>query len=100
MPLNDAVMKCGELNMSLEDMCVLLSDKIEPKRLRAELVIDGTELNTLYLKGKVLSKMERRSALAALVGDAKAKDAFKNFTEEQTAEKVSAKIKDNFGLDC
>ncbi|MDR0829021.1 MAG: hypothetical protein LBN95_02790 [Prevotellaceae bacterium] len=100
MPLNDAVMKLGEFNVSVEDICFLLSDKMDSKRLRAELVIDGTELNTLYRKGKVLGKIDRRRSLSALVGNVKAKDAFKNFTEEQTDDKVSAKIKSNFGLDC
>ena len=96
--LNEAVQKCGELRVSIEDTVALLSDKMEAEKLRSELMTEGSQLYNIYLKGITLNKVDIKENLLNLIGDPKAKGAYENFTSERTREAVNRKIEENFGI--
>ncbi len=98
MSLQEALFRCGELQLSYEDTCTLLAQKTDPVGLLGQLQDPDSEAHAWYRQGVAEGNLKLNIDLEENVGDPKAKDAYKNLSAERTRQSVNKKLKDLFGL--
>ncbi|WP_352422275.1 hypothetical protein [Proteiniphilum sp.] len=94
----DAIFRCGELQLSYEDTCRLLSSEMNPERLMDDLKDPGSNPYKWYQNGVAEGNLKLNIELEYNVGEPKAKDAYKNLSAERRRQAVNKKLDDLFGL--
>lgn len=98
MSAKDAISRCGELQLSYEDTCRLLSGKINPESLMKDLQDPDSEAYTWYQNGVAEGNLKLNIDLEYNIGDSKAKDAYKHLSAERRRQTINKKLNDLFGL--
>lgn len=94
----DAIFRCGELQLSFEDTCRLLSDKTNPRQLLNDLQDPESFAYSWYQSGVAEGNLKLNIDLESNVGDPKAKDAYKNLSSERRRQAINKKLDDLFGV--
>lgn len=97
MSTKDAIFRCGELQLSYEDTCLLLSDRKNPEELLRELQDPHSEAHSWYQQGVAEGNLKLNIDLEYNVGDPKAKDAYKNLSSERRRQAINKKLDELFG---
>ncbi|MDR0866584.1 MAG: hypothetical protein LBO74_16875 [Candidatus Symbiothrix sp.] len=96
--IKDALFRCGQLQLSFQDICRLLFDRANPEQLMDSLSHPGSEEYNWYQEGVAEGNLKLNIELEANVGDPKAKDAYKNLSAERRRQVINEKLYDLFGL--
>jgi len=99
--VEEAIIKCAQLKIDKSKIPLLLSGKIskaEQQQLLVNLETPNTEEYMLYAKGSAEGELKIASDLADLVGNVKAKDAYKNMSAEQRRQEINRVLQENFGI--
>ncbi len=99
--VEQAIVRCGELLIEKANIPLLLADKLNRKEqiaLARNLSSPNSEEYMLYAKGAANGELDTAIKLSNLVGNPKAKDAFKNLNEERRRQAINKKLHENFGL--
>jgi hypothetical protein len=94
----DAIFRCGELQLSHEDTCWLLSKKTDPEKLMRDLQNPESEPYSWYHNGVAEGNLKLNIDLEYNVGDPKAKDAYKHLSAERRRQAINKKLDDLFGI--
>ncbi len=97
MSMDDALFRCGELQLEFEDTCLLLSKKTDPGELMRELNNPQSSAYRIYMEGVAEGNLVLMANLEYNVGDPKAKDAYKNLSAERKRQAINNKLDDLFG---
>ena len=99
MSLEAAIFRCGELQLSLEDTIRLVIDKTDQSNdeLMKDLQDPQSEAYAWYHNGVAEGNLKLNIDLEYNVGDAKAKDAYKNLSAERRRQAVNKKLDELFG---
>lgn len=98
MSTKDAIFKCGELQLPIEQVATLLSDKTNPITLYDDLSTPGTDAYDWYNQGVAEGNLKLNINLEYNIGDPKAKDAYKHLSAERRRQVINKKLDDLFGL--
>lgn len=100
MTLSEAIFRCGELQLSLEDTTRLLTDKTDhdPRQLLNALQDPKSEEYKWYHNGVAEGNLKLNIDLEANVGEVKAKDAYKNLSGERRRQAINKKLDELFGI--
>ncbi|MDO9634202.1 MAG: hypothetical protein Q7J05_04055 [Paludibacter sp.] len=98
--LQDAIFRCGELHLTLEDTVRLMTDKTDhsPAKLLKALQDPSTEECKWYQNGAAEGNLKLNIDLEANVGEPKAKDAYKNLSGERRRQAINKKLDELFGV--
>jgi hypothetical protein len=94
--LPDAVERCGELKIPVEEVAVLLSDRPGGKSLASDLSTPGAEAFTAYHRGLAEGDLKLAIDLEANVENPKAKDAYKHLSAERRRQAINRKLDELF----
>lgn len=98
MSLKNAISRCGELQLTLDDVCWLMAEKTNPEQLMRDLQDPASEVYQWYQFGVAEGNLKLNIDLEYNVGDVKAKDAYKNLSSERRRQAINKKLEDLFGL--
>jgi hypothetical protein len=98
MSLKDAISRCGELQLTLNDVCWLMAEKTDPEQLMRDLQDPASEPYQWYQFGVAEGNLKLNIDLEANISDPKAKDAYKNLSSERRRQAINKKLEDMFGL--
>lgn len=98
MTTEDAISRCGELQLSYEDTCRLLSDRMNPEKLMRDLQDPESGPYQWYHDGVAEGNLMLHADLEANVSNPKAKDGYKHLSSERRRQAVNKKLDDLFGL--
>ena len=98
MSMEAALFRCGELQLSYEDTSLLLSKKTDPNQLLQDLDDPESEAFRIYHEGVAEGKLILMNNLEYNVGDPKAKDAYKNLSNERKRQMVNKTLNRLFGI--
>jgi|GEM_PF-2608752 len=99
MTTKDAIFRCGELQLSYEDVCLLLAEKTNPEQLMKDLQNPESESSGWYQQGVAEGRLKLAAELEHNIGEPKAKDAYKNLSGERRRQAINEKLEDLFGLE-
>ena len=94
--LTDAIARCGELQMSEDEISVLLAHRTDARQLLSDLQTPGTEAHEAYVRGQAEGNLKLYIDLEANVSDPKAKDAYKSLAAERRRQAINRKIDELF----
>jgi len=94
--LEDIIFRCGELLLDFDDTCNLCADQIHPEKLKAELNNPLSNYYSSYRQGVSEGKLNLNINLENLIGDPKAKDAYKSLSDERQRQSINKKLKELF----
>lgn len=95
--VDDSIFRCGELQISIEDTCRLLSERTDPYVLMKELKNPRSHSYSLYHNGVAEGNLKLNIDLEYNVSNPKAKDAYKNLSAERKRQAVNKKLEEMFG---
>jgi hypothetical protein len=98
MSLKDAIFRCGELQLTLDDVCWLMAEKIDPEQLMRDLQDPASEAYQWYQSGVAEGNLKLNIDLKANVSEPKAKDAYKHLSAERRRQAINKKLEDLFGI--
>ena len=98
MSLKDAISRCGELQLTFDDVCWLMAEKTDPEKLMIDLQNPESNAYSWYQEGVAEGNLKLNIDLEANVGDPKAKDAYKHLSAERRRQAINKKMEDLFGL--
>jgi hypothetical protein len=98
MSLEDAIFRCGELQLALDDVCRLMAEKTDPEQLMRDLRDPKSEPYRRYQSGVAEGNLKLNIDLEANVGEPKAKDAYKHLSAERRRQAINKKLEDLFGM--
>jgi hypothetical protein len=98
MPLKDAIFRCGELQLLLEDVCWLLAEQTDPKQLMKDLQDTQSEAYAWYNQGVAEGNLKLNIDLEYNVSEPKAKDAYKHLSAERRRQAINKKLDELFGI--
>ncbi|MEA4918163.1 hypothetical protein [Proteiniphilum sp.] len=94
----DAIFRCGELQLSYEDTCRLLSPRMNLERLMDDLKDPDSDPYKWYQNGVAEGNLKLNIDLEYNVSEPKAKDAYKHLSAERRRQAINKKLDDLFGL--
>ena len=94
--LDDILFRCGELQLDINDTCILCASHIDESRLRYELNKPNSSYYTTYRQGVSEGKLKLNIELEYNIGEPKAKDAYKFLMAERRREEVNRKLEELF----
>lgn len=98
MSLKDAISRCGELQLTLDDVCWLMAEKTDPEQLMHDLQDPESEPYHWYQFGVAEGNLKLNIDLEYNVGEPKAKDAYKHLSAERRRQAINKKLEELFGI--
>ena len=94
--LTDAIARCGELQMSEDEIARLLAHRTDAPQLLSDLQTPGTASFEAYRRGQAEGALKLNIDLEANVANPKAKDAYKSLAAERRRQAINRKIDELF----
>jgi hypothetical protein len=98
MSLKDAIFRCGELQLLIEDVCWLLAEQTDPEQLMKDLQDAQSEAYAWYNQGMAEGNLKLNIDLESNVSEPKAKDAYKHLSAERRRQAINKKLDELFGM--
>jgi hypothetical protein len=95
--LLEAIERCGELKIPVEEVAMLLADRPGAQTLSADLSTPGTEASNAYNRGVAEGDLKLAIDLEANIENPKAKDAYKSLSAERRRQAINRKLDELFG---
>ena len=94
--LDDILFRCGELQLSPDDVCNLCAEHIPPAILRKQLNDPQNANYITYMRGVSEGKLNLNITLEANLSEPKVKDAYKALSAERRCEAINRKLEELF----